>query len=168
MPYRDAPGSAPLLLLLGGLIIAVDPERGTRRWERRLDDRPTRLFLVGQTLLVTQGNDAGARVSCFDVNSGEPRGSFLLGFEVTAGLTRGEHVILAGSRDAVCITAAGALAWSVATEVQVKNAWNGDKRALVCRDASGAELWRTEPNEGHAGEAGLLLGDLVAQPDIRG
>lgn len=167
MAYRDAPSSPPLVMLLSGLVIALDPELGTRRWQRSLGERPTRFFLVGETLMITLGSGAEASVVCLDMSTGEKRGSYLLGFEVMSGLSRGEHLILAGLRDAVCLTSSGSLAWSVAPEIVEKNAWNGDKRELVCREASGTELWRAPLDENRTDESGLLLGDLVAQPDLR-
>lgn len=155
MSYRSAPTSLPLVFNVRDRVVAVDPDSGELRWQRRIPGGAGRLFLVGETLVVTGRSTNIAH--CFDVEGGEPQGELDLGFCAEAGLVREDRLFLAG-RDAIaCITVSGALLWGAWIE-------GGD---LVCRNRAAEELWRLDAAKMSVlpTDPGLLLGELAAQPD---
>jgi hypothetical protein len=158
MSYREAPTSLPLIFTVRERVVAIDPESGALRWEQPLPGGAGRLFLVGETLVVTARSTNIAH--CFDLDSGVPRGHFDLGFRAETGLVRGDQLFLAGADAIACITASGALAWG---------AWV-EGRDLVFRNRAGEELWRMNGAKltGVVVSPGLLLGDLSSQPDYAG
>jgi hypothetical protein len=155
LSYRDAPPSLPLIFTVRERVLAVDAESGALRWEQPLPGGAGRLFLVGETLIVTGRSTTIAH--CFDVDGGAPQAKLDLGFRAETGLVRGDRLFLAGDDAIACITASGALAWG---------AWL-EGRDLVFRNREGEELWRmTGARLGDTSiNPGLLLGDQTAQPD---
>jgi outer membrane protein assembly factor BamB len=151
----------PVVSCLGGILFAVDPETGAKIWTRKLEKPVRRLVLAWRHVFVaTHGPDARSHsdILWFDVHTGEQRGSFDAGFEITAALARGTHLYFAGSRAAIGVSADGSLLFRISLEA------NKDALEIVARDRNGGELWRMPA---HApGDGALLVGDAVAQPDI--
>jgi outer membrane protein assembly factor BamB len=162
--YRNAPQPPPLIVALRSQLLAVDPDTGAKRWHQKLPGGVTRLFKLETSVFVAQ--DRALR--WFDIDTGEPLGTLDLGFAASAGIASGNRLFLAGDRIVACITAQGAIVWNAQVEgVQTVRIFGEDPLPiLICRDAEGRELWRFEV-EGYNRPA-LLLGEIVAQPDLVG
>jgi outer membrane protein assembly factor BamB len=163
--YRD-PSAVPVVSFLGNVLFAVEAETGQRLWTRPLE-RPVRRVAHAwrHVFVATHGPqaDSSSQVLWFDIHTGEPRGGFDAGFVITAAVSRGTHVYFAGDRATIGLTADGSMLFRVALET-TKQSWGGDEYAIVARDPSGRELWRAPA--GAPNDTALLVGDVVAQPDI--
>jgi len=170
MSYREPPSTDPLIVSHGMLLTAVDPTTGRMHWQHRLSHAATRHFRVGQRLLVgdTASRAEDARLRCFELVTGKELGQVALGFGIDTGFVAGGLLYVAGGSGFACVNADGAIVWKALRIMEA--GWLSGKTALVCTDANGIELWRTEePGPTFIGEGqGLLLGELVAQPDAYG
>ena len=142
----------------------MDPDTGAKRWHQKLSSEVTRLFKLERTVFVAQDRE----LRWFDLDTGEPRGSIYLGFVASAGIASGDRLYLAGEKIVACITEQGAILWNAQVEgAQKVRVFGADPSPnLICRDAEGRELWRL-PVSGY-NRPGLLLGEIVAQPDLIG
>jgi len=144
---------------LGGFLVQLDPDTGRVRWHANIPDI-TRMFHAGDRLWVC----AGGRVHAIDFETGRYVGAAAVGFAIRAGVCDGERLVVAGPMHAACVDRNGTVVWSARTESS--GGIVSTQHCLVARDRNGAELWRTEAVTMHFPDAGLLLGDAVAQPDL--
>ena len=166
MSYRTNTSPAPLVLSLPSRLVAVDPSSGARLWEMKLEESARRLFMVGPNLLVCCGNVGSAEILCVEMASGRVLGQVDLGFCVTAGLVHGDRLYIAASGGAACVGVDGRIVWRALVERAGKGLFEGSD--MVCRDATGRELWRIDQELQRVGDnVGLVLDGLIAQPDQR-
>jgi outer membrane protein assembly factor BamB len=118
MTYRQPTAPPPLVISLRKLLIAVDAEQGTALWQQPLPAGVRRLFVVERSLFVALGNSTEGTVLCFDLYTGQPRGSVNVGFRASAGLVREGRLYLASQDGAACLTMEGVLLWRAKVEVQ--------------------------------------------------
>ena len=159
----------PLIASNRTLLIAVEPRSGKLLWQQRLPTAPTRLFQVGRSLFVCESTKDGvsSRLHCIDVSTGAFIGRLELGFGITAGFVDGDVLYVAGGGGFACISTRGEIVWKAVYTVDAGLV--SSKEAFVCTDSAGRELWRSDdPGARITGDAeGLILGALVAQPDLR-
>lgn len=158
MTYREPPQPEPLILALKTLLVAMNPDTGEKLWEKYIDDSAERLFLLQGVVFVAYGE----KMLIIDPRTGKELNTVELPFRITAGLVREGKLHVCGSTGAACITSGG-IEWFVRYERE-----KGQSQGwLVCRDRSSQELWRVMPGESYIGvEPGMMLGTLVAQPDL--
>lgn len=170
MTYRAPAEEDVLVASNNDLLFGVDPKTGQLRWQQRLPSPATKLFRVGRRLFVgsTEMTPEDARLRCFDLVAGTFLGEIALGFGVKAGFVRGDFLFVAGGSGFACLTAEGAVVWKALRVVDA--GWVSSKVAFAGTDAAGNELWRSAETAGRSRDhgEGLLLGDDVAQPDMRG
>lgn len=155
--------SGPLVLTHRCRVLALDPATGSLLWDIELGRSARRLFRVGGVLLATYDN-----VVCFiDLASGRLLGHLDLGFETRAGFVKDGRIFLAGD-GAACVTPAGQILWRV-TSVDHSGIVTSEEN-LTCFAADGTEQWRSGPlgMQQVSDNTGLLLDELVAQPDMKG
>ncbi len=166
MTYRQ-PTTPPLVITLRKLIIAVDPEHGTALWQQPLAAPARRLFVVERSLFVALGNVTAGTVLCFDLYTGQPRGSVSVGFRPSAGLVRDGRLYLAGQDGAACLSVEGIVLWRAKVELQSTGILSAESMVTFYNGA-GQELWKAPVGmTSSADNVGLALGELWAQPDLR-
>lgn len=167
--YRGTPPTLPLLSLVSGRLVAIDPMTGALRWERPMERAVDRVVVAGaNAFVVTRAQDDG-RVLVIDLASGAELGQVELGFRVMAGLATPDRVYFSGAGGLVCLTHEGGIVFRLARDVTARSAWSGDSFDLVGLDAQNREAWRIrDTTRGFAGGSFLALGPLVAQVDIEG
>jgi outer membrane protein assembly factor BamB len=162
MDYREKPRDKPLIWALCRRVIAIDPNSGAKLWEHKLERHLHRTFLFEEALFVTYEKTLLA----LDLYTGEPIETIELAFEISAVLAEEERVFLAGGHGMACMGAGKRILWSVGTETEGEAGFfTSGPRSMICRDAKGNEMWRSDPDLYYA-NSGLLLGDRVVQRDL--
>lgn len=165
--------STPLVILNRQTVLALDPLTGTERWRVPVDDLPTRLFVVGEALLVTIAAPptvvhASGTVLALELATGRQLGRVPLPFRPTSGVVHDEHLFLAGNDGAACLTSRGQVLWMAGPKRSELLPGVTRIEGVVAHDASGRELWKVEAqNKYEECRAGIAIGDQVAQPDLR-
>ncbi len=159
--------STPLILSLRRTILALDPDHGGELWRHELQGPAARIFILERYLLLVLGS-AGrqGRLRCLGLDTGATLGEIELGFRPVSGIAHGNRLYLASNDGAACLTSQGAMLWRALVEPVAD--MSGDPQ-LVARNHQGVELWRVTAHlVSGADTAGIALGELLAQPDVRG
>lgn len=166
---RSAPATPPLVLALRSTLIALDPTTGTHRWKTAMPMQIRRLFPQDGALLVVLA-EPGLRgaVALVDLATGMTHRSVELAFDPSgAALVREGHLYVASEHGVACVTTSCQLAWSGGIK-EVKRGLFGADPMLVITAADGTERTQLEiGSQTNSGNAGLVFGDLVSQPDLR-
>jgi len=164
MTFRDSPVATPLLWIGHRHLLALDPQTGGRIWDRQTERSPLRVFpFAGAFFVACEGEK---KVHVLEQTTGEPERELWVDFEVTAGILADPWLYLAGREGLACIGADRTVAWSV-QQVEVRGGlFERTQRNVVGRDARGNEQWRAESPGPFGTNAGLVLGPLMAQPDL--
>lgn len=166
---RSPPATLPLVLALRSTLIALDPATGTHRWKAAMPMQIRRLFpQEGAVLVVLAEPGVRGAVALVDLASGMVQRSVELAFDPSgAALVRDGHLYLASEHGVACLTTRCELLWSGGIR-EVKRGLFGADPMLVIAGADGRERTQLEiGQESSSGNAGLLLGELVSQPDLR-
>ena len=172
MSYREPTSSVPLITFLGGSLLALDPERGTKLWERPMGElRPARVVVAGRTVFMATSGEYLRDRSCvftFDLDSGADRGRVDARFEIRTAMVVGDRVYFGGVRGLLALRADGAVLFHAVPEVTSKSSWTGDTFDVVMKGATAHESWRlpAAANAWSPGEGLLVYGDHAAQPDF--
>jgi len=148
-------------MALGGFVVQLESDTGRIRWHAAIPD-VTRLLRSGDRLFVC----AGGRVHALEYDTGRYVGAATVGFAISAAVCDGDRVIVASAMNVACVDRNGAILWSAATAA-ASQGFLATEHVIVARDRERNELWRTQPVTISYPEAGLVLGDVVAQPDRR-
>jgi hypothetical protein len=151
----------PIVVCMGRALVAFDQPSGTVRWHFIAESTIERLFRVGGRVLCT----SGSLVVCVDTMTGRHVGSVDVGFRPDAGLVCGSDLMLADGTSSgpesprvACVTADGQIRWRATVEAR------GPENVL--RTYGGGGDKRSEIRVARSGyRAGILFGQLVAQPD---
>lgn len=166
---RTAPGSPPLVLALRSTLVALDPATGTHRWRATFPMQIRRVFPVEGAVLVVLA-DPGTRgaVHAIDLATGMSRRAVELGFDPSgAALVKDGMLYVASEHGVACVTADCQLVWKGAIQAVSRGLFSLG-HMLVVTGADGAERAQIEVgDQTSSGNAGLVLGELVAQPDLR-
>jgi len=161
--FREPPPTSPLIMCLGATIIAVDPETGAYRWERKLDNGANKVLVSGSRMFLCTDRS----VVCCELDSGHLIGRVDLPYLIRTALLRGDRLYVAGAEGASCLTSDGFLLWEVkvaADQRLFKGKW-----VFTANDHNGAELWSVRGDQWVDRSAiGLVLDGQVAQPDVVG
>ncbi len=167
MTYRAAP-IEPLILSLGQGLLALEPATGRVLWSLSVEAAITRLFRVGERLLVL----AASKVTCIDPATGAVIGVVDVDFFPEAGVVCGTDLVLVhgkmvmGNRPSVvCLTADGAIRWKAHSTLESKGLLDGE---TLFRSFAADGTVVSEARYGLLGEApGIVYRDAVIQPDRR-
>ncbi len=167
MSYREAPANLPLVVALGSLLVAVEPETGRELWRQELGSVVTRFFLVEQRIFVASGKE----LSCLDLTSGKNLGKVAIGFAIRAGFVRDQRLYVSGIGGAGVVTLEGNVLWKCTPEhVPTFTISEGDAYDIntTATNHIGEKLWTAELSGKHSQNQtnGILLGECVAQPDL--
>ena len=173
MSYRETPSSHALITYLAGTLLALDPEHGTKRWERPLGDvNPGRVVVAGQTVFVaTRELESGdpSLVFAFDLLTGADRAKYDAGFPVRTALVIGDRVYFGGQRGMLALRADGTVLFHATAQVMTESAWSGNTYDLVMKNGAGQESWRLAKIASVMQLDGLMAStEGAAQPDFEG
>jgi hypothetical protein len=152
----------PLVLSHRQLLVAIDPASGHKVWEHKLGSTARRLFRIGPRLFAAYDTFV-----CFlDMQTGALLGHVDVGFRISAGFVKDGHLFIAGD-GAACLRGDGSIVWQVVT--RDTSGWVHGELNLVCVSPDGREIWRSMPlgTDFTSDNTGLVLGDVVAQPDMK-
>ncbi|MCA9608768.1 MAG: hypothetical protein KC619_24360 [Myxococcales bacterium] len=167
MTYRDAP-IEPLILSMGQGLLALEPATGRVLWSLSLEAAVTRLFRVGERLLVL----TATKVTCIDPENGVVIGVVDVEFFPEAGVVCGTDLVLvhgksimSGRPSVVCLTADGAIRWKAFCTMESKGLLDGE---TVFRSVTADGTAVSEARYGIVGESpGIVYQGAVIQPDRR-
>lgn len=165
MSYRDAPQEL-VITSMGSALVAFDLQDGTIVWSYRARVTITRLYRVGDRVMVI----CGTEVHCVDRETGRPIGRLELDFRPECGCVVGSDLVLAngqlvgGQPCVVRLTSEGTLRWRATKDSRSMSFLESD---TIVRSFGPDGSQRSEiVLEGVVGaRAGLLVGDTVVQPD---
>lgn len=160
--------TTPLVLALRTMLIALDPDTGAHVWSTSLQLQIRQVFpLEGALLVVLTGQKAGA-IARVELASGMVLRRVELAFEPSgAAVRRGDHLFLASPDGVACVTTDCQLVWSGGIRGVQRGLFGADTM-LVVRGADGAERAQVVVGaQTSSGNAGIVLGELVSQPDLR-
>lgn len=170
-----APATSPLVLALRSTLIALDAETGAHHWHVSMPMQIRRVFPLDGALLVvlaqaadaTKPAGAGAIVRV-ELASGMVLRRLELAFDPSgAALRDGDRIVVASEHGVACVTTDCQLVWSGGVRDEQRGLFGSDK-ALVVLGADGKERAHVVVGATTScGNAGLVLRDLVAQPDLR-
>lgn len=167
MTYRAAPNE-PLILSMGQGLLALEPGTGRVLWSQSLEAPITRLFRVGDRLLVL----AATKVTCLDPASGAVIGVVDVDFFPEEGVVCGTDLVLVHGKSimsnrpsVICLTSEGTIRWKAMCSLKSKGFLEGEV-LFQSFAADGSAV--SEARYGLLGEApGIIHGDTVIQPDRR-
>lgn len=166
---RSAPTAPLLVLALRQTLVGLDPETGTHRWRAALPMQVRRIFPIeGAVLAVLADPPTHGAVHVFDLATGMSRHSVQLDFDPSgAAILKNGRLYLASEHGVACLTTDCQLLWK-GRICDVPRGLFGTVPTLVIRGPAGEERTQLEVGpQSASGNAGLLLGDVVAQPDLR-
>jgi outer membrane protein assembly factor BamB len=159
----------PLVLALRSTLVALDPETGVHRWRASFAMQIRRVFPVeGAVLVVLAEPGVRGAVHAVDLATGMTRAGVELGFDPSgATLVKDGRLFVASEHGVACVTTDCRLVWKGAIQ-GVPRGLFGLTQTLVITGADGTERAQLEVGaESSSGNAGLVLGDLASQPDLR-
>lgn len=156
---NDDPHGQLLVMTLALHLVAVHAQTGAMAWRLQLPAAARRVFRMGARLMVV----THAQVLCVDLATGRQLGAVDLPFQPLNGLAREGQLVVSGTDGAACLDGDGRVLWAVSS---VHDALRSMDFTVACRDAQGRDLWRLDLGATRTPPA-LLLGDEVAQPDLR-
>ena len=165
MTYRGMDPETPLIVMQLPMLRAIDRRTGKLLWETNVgfdevnSSAPGRFVPTKFGLFVL----AGPHLWCIDMATGKRTGGVELPFTPQTVLFDGKTFFLTAVQQTIAVTLEGKILWRMRPE-EVGFISRGK---LVCRDADGKQLWETENPAGSLA-AGLMVGDLVSQPDDHG
>jgi hypothetical protein len=166
---RTAPSPPLVVLALRQTLVGLDPETGAHRWRAALPMQVRRIFPVeGAVLVVLADPPTHGAVHVFDLATGMSRSSVQLDFDPSgAAILKDGRLYLASEHGVACLTADCQLLWKGGIR-EVARGLFGTVPTLVISGPAGEERTQLEVGpESVSGNAGLLFGDVVAQPDLR-
>lgn len=166
---RLGPASSPLVLTLRSTLIALDPETGAHRWNVRLPMQVRRAFpLEKAVLLVLAEPGVRGAIVLVELASGMVLRRVELDFDPSgAALRDGDRLVVASESGVACVTTDCQLVWSGGIRAVQRGLFGADNM-LVVTGADGHERAQiVVGEETSSGNAGLVLRELVSQPDLR-
>jgi hypothetical protein len=166
---RTAPTPPLLVLALRQTLVGLDPETGAHRWRAALPMQVRRIFPIeGAVLAVLAEPPTRGAVHVLDLATGMSRGSVQLDFDPSgAAILKDGRLYLASAHGVACLTTDCQLLWRGGMH-DVPRGLFGTVATLVIRGPAGEERTQLEVGpQSVSDDAGLLLGDVVAQPDLR-
>lgn len=166
---RLGPASSPLVLTLRSTLIALDPDTGAHRWNVRLPMQVRRAFPLEKAILLVLA-EPGVRgaIVLVELATGMVLRRVELDFDPSgAALRDGDRLVVASENGVACVTTDCQLVWSGAI-ASVQRGLFGADNMLVIAGADGRERAQIiVGDETSSGNAGLVLRELVSQPDLR-
>jgi hypothetical protein len=158
----------PLVLALRTMLIALDPATGAHVWSTSLQRQIRHVFPVGRALLVVLHDTSSGAVALVDLDSGMVQRRVELAFDPSgAALFENDRLYLASPDGVACVTRECQLVWSGGLREVQRGIFSADTM-LVIRGPSGEERAQIAVGpQTVSGNAGLVLGALVSQPDLR-
>ncbi|MBX3229139.1 MAG: hypothetical protein KIT84_02300 [Labilithrix sp.] len=153
----------PVITCMGRALVAFDRDTGAVRWHFVAESAIQRLFRVGARVLASSGD----AIVCVEVANGRHVGTVQIGFTPDAGLVCGTDLVLVDATSSgtetpcvVCVSSDGQIKWRGTT------ATGAQRTDSVLRTYGPDGTKRSEIVYAKAGyRAGILYGDVVAQPD---
>lgn len=166
---RTGPFASPLVLTLRSTLVALDPETGAHRWNLRLPMQVRRAFpLEGALLLVLAEPGTRGAIALVELASGMVIRRIELDFDPSgAALRDGDRLYVASESGVVCVTTDCQLVWSGGIRAVQRGLFGADS-VLAIQGADGKERAQVVVgSETSSGNAGIVLRELVSQPDLR-
>lgn len=162
------PTRTPLVLAFRSTLIALDRETGALRWKALLPMEVRRFFFHEGRVIAAIGYERTGAVHILEGVRGMSEARVELHFDPTGAAILKDGKLYLASNDAVaCITCSGRLVFRGSVE-EIPRGLFGTTPTLVLRDAESREIAQVEVGSGSKrGNAGLLLDELVSQPDMR-
>jgi hypothetical protein len=166
---RTGPATTPLVLTMRSTLVALDPESGAHRWNLRLPMQVRRAFPVeGALLLVLAEPGTKGAIALVELASGMVIRRIELDFDPSgAALRDGDRLFVASESGVVCVTTDCQLVWSGGIKAVQRGLFGADS-VLAIQGPDGKERAQVVVGaETNSGNAGIVLRDLVSQPDLR-
>lgn len=162
------PSSTPLVLAFRSTLIALDRETGMLMWKASLPMEVRRFFFHDGRVIAAVGVEQKGAVHILDGARGMSEARVELTFDPTGAAILKDGRLYLASNDAVaCVTCAGRLVFQGRVE-EIQRGLFGTTPTLILRDAESREIAQVEVSRGSPrGNAGMLLDELVSQPDMR-
>ncbi len=167
MVHRERPLQSPLITVLVGYLMALDPERGTLVWSQPMPAPPYRVVAVDRLVFVATRAEPSC-VLLFDLHTGTPRGEVEAGFKIRTALVHRDRVYFGGATGMLALRADGTVLFHAAPEVMEKG-WVSGSVDLVMKDGASRDLWRQPRIQEAVGDAAdglIVLCEAAAQPDF--
>jgi hypothetical protein len=166
MDYRTPPPPPPLVILNDKLVQAFDSATGRPLWQRFLSGMGyARTASTGETMAIC----IGRKVLLLEMTTGRELLETDLWFDVNAIVSRQGTIAMVGSEGLACFSSTGYL-WGIRSR-RLPGGFFDNKMEFAVENARGepfATIEHYAPLLGSRSDLGLVLGEVVFQPDISG